>query len=159
VILAAYRIVKRKYREDLLSGAGGMYADGRWTSRGRPVVYTASSISLAILEFTVHYKRRGWAPACVLGHVDIPDELRVETVDIIRLPPDWRNPQPSKELREVGDDWLRRSRAAVLRVPSAIVPEENNLLLNPSHPDFGFITVRSVTDFVFDRRLARTARR
>lgn len=155
--LRVYRISKRKYREQLLSGEGGMYADGRWTSRGRRVVYTAGSISLAILEFTVHYKRRGWVPASVLGRLDIPDDVEVGAISMDRLPDDWRNPkQPPKALREIGDDWLRQGRAAVLKVPSAIVPEEDNFLLNPAHADFRFITTHSVTDFIFDGRMVRS---
>lgn len=152
-----YRIAKRKYRRDLLSGEGGMFADGRWTSRGRRVVYTAGSISLAILEFTVHHKRRGWVPASVLGQIEIPDAVEVGTVALDRLPSDWSNPkQPPQALRDIGDDWLRRGSCPVLKVPSAIVPEESNFLLNPSHPDFPLIAVHSVTEFIFDGRLVRS---
>lgn len=157
--LRVYRIVKRKYAPAILSGTGGLYAHGRWTSRGRPVVYTAGSISLAMLEFTVHYKRRGWVPASMLGRIDIPRSVDVEAVVSAGLPAEWRNArQPPKELRDIGDGWLERGENAVLRVPSAIVPEEHNFLLNPAHSDFGLARVYSVSDFIFDGRLVRTRR-
>lgn len=156
--LHVYRLAKRKYRRDLWNGVGGTFADGRWTARGRPVVYAAGSISLAVLEFTVHYKRRGWIPATVLGRADIPDRVTLATIATERLPAEWRNPEPPVALREIGNDWLTRGEAAILRVPSAIVPEEHNFLLNPAHPDFGLVTTHVATDFSFDRRLARVRR-
>jgi RES domain-containing protein len=158
VTLHVYRIAKRKYRQDLWDGVGGRFADGRWTLRGHPVVYAAGSISLAMLEFAVHYKRRGWIPAAVLGRAQISEHMKIETVTVDQLPADWRNPEPPRKLRKIGDDWLTRGEAAVLRVPSAIVPEEQNFLLNPAHQDFRLVTIHPATDFLFDRRLARVRR-
>lgn len=153
-----YRLAKRKYRGDLWDGAGGMFAHGRWTVRGRPVVYAAGSIALAVLEYTVHYKRRGWIPPTVLGRAEIPDGIAIAAITQEQLPADWRDPEPPETLRELGTDWMVRAEAAVLRVPSALVPEEPNFLLNPAHPNFKLITNSPAVDFVFDRRLARTKR-
>jgi RES domain-containing protein len=112
-----------------------------------------------MLEFAVHYKRRGWIPATVVGRAEIPEHMKIETITVDQLPTDWRNPEPPRTLRETGNDWLTRSEAAVLRVPSAIVPEEQNYLLNPAHEDFQLVTTHPATDFLFDRRLARVRRR
>jgi RES domain-containing protein len=123
------------------------------------VVYTSQSISLAVLEYALNYKRHGWLPASVLGRAVIPDEVNVEPVSVSALPDNWRDPDPPAALREIGDNWLRRAETACLRVPSAIVPEESNYLLNPQHPDFGKLTMGLPEPFNFDRRLARSRRR
>ncbi len=86
MMLTVFRLGKRVYRDQVFSGQGGLYASGRWTPRGRPVVYTSASISLALLEYTVNDRRRGWVPATVLGHAVIPASVRVETISIDELP-------------------------------------------------------------------------
>ena len=136
-----------------------MYASGRWTQRGQPVVYTSASISLAVLEYTVNYRRRGWVPATVLGRVSIPPAVQIETVLPADLPPRWFAADPPQQLQNVGDKWLRRGKTAVLQVPSAIVTEEWNYLLNPLHVDFRKLKLSMAERFNFDRRLARSKRR
>jgi RES domain-containing protein len=152
-----YRLAKKKHRAEAFKGLGGVHADSRWTSRGRPVVYAAGSISLALLEFTVHHRRRDWIPSSVLVKADIPDAASLETVSIKKLPEDWRAAEPPPELRRIGDDWLERGETLLLRVPSAIVPEECNFLINPSHPEFHQVLVRPPTDYIIDGRLIRTS--
>lgn len=157
--VSVYRITKHRYRDQVFTGLGGLYASGRWTPRGRPVVYTSQSISLAVLEYALNYKRHGWLPASVLGRAMIPGELKIESLSISALPEDWRDPDPPPTLREIGENWLRRTEAVCLRVPSAIVPEESNYLLNPRHPDFEKLTLSLPEPFNFDRRLGRSRRR
>ena len=113
-----------------------MYAAGRWTLRGRPIVYTSGSISLAVLEYTLNYRRRGWVPASVLGRAVIPDDVPIDVVTLADLPRNWSAPDPPPKLRDIGQRWLERGPSAVLKVPSAIVVEEWNYLLNPHHADF-----------------------
>jgi RES domain-containing protein len=137
VTIRVFRLGKHAYRAQLFSGQGGLFASGRWTPRGRPVVYASASISLAVLEYTVNYRRRGWVPATVLGRATIPSGVRVHTVSADKLPTNWFMADPPMELQSIGGEWLERSETAVLKVPSAIVVEEWNYLLNPRHPDFG----------------------
>lgn len=151
-----YRLAKNKRRNEAFRGLGGVHASSRWTSRGRPVVFTAESISLALLEFTVHHRRRNWIPSSVMVVADVPEDASMEAVDIDQLPDDWRAEESPAELRGFGDDWLERGDALVLRVPSAIVPEECNFLINPSHPDFHGITIHPPSDYIIDGRLIRT---
>lgn len=153
--IAVYRITKERYRDQVFAGLGGLYAYGRWTPRGRPVVYTSQSISLAVLEYALNYKRHGWLPASVLARAIIPDEVNVESVSASALPENWRDPDPPAALGGIGEYWLRRAQTACLKVPSAIVPEESNYLLNPAHPDFDKLTIGAAEPFNFDRRLAR----
>jgi len=159
VTLTIFRLGKYAHRAELFSGQGGLYASGRWTPRGRPIVYTSATISLAVLEYTVNYRRRGWVPATVLGRVTIPATVRVETVAVDDLPPKWFAADPPPQLRGIGWDWFERGESAVLKAPSAIVIEEWNYLLNPLHADFKSFTCSQPEPFGFDRRLARAKKK
>jgi RES domain-containing protein len=159
VTLTVFRLGKHVYRDQLFSGAGGLYASGRWTPRGRPVVYTSASISLAVLEYTVNYRRRGWVPATVMGRAIIPARVRVETVSIDKLPASWFGASPPLQLQVLGGDWLERGTTAVLKVPSAIVTEEWNYLLNPLHADFRKLRIAVPQPFNFDQRVARSKKK
>jgi RES domain-containing protein len=159
VTVTVYRLAKLKFQDQIFSGLGGLHAHGRWTPRGRPVVYTSASISLAVLEYTVNYRRRGWVPSSVLGRAAIPDNVVIETVRPADLPADWLAATPPAELQDIGEDWLERGATAVLKVPSAVVPEEWNYLLSPQHADFRQIVVPPPEPFAFDGRLARTRKR
>lgn len=154
--LTVFRLGKQAYRDQLFSGQGGLYASGRWTPRGRPVVYTSASISLAVLEYTANYRRRGWVPATVLGRAVIPASVRVDTVSIDKLPANWFAAPSAQQLQTFGSDWLERGETAVLKVPSAIVTEEWNFLINPLHADFRKCRVGRPTPFNFDQRVARS---
>ena len=157
--LTVFRLGKEVYRDQLFSGQGGLYASGRWTPRGRPVVYTSASISLAVLEYTVNYRRRGWVPATVLGRAVIPAAVRTETVSIDKLPVNWFAASPPSQLQTLGGEWLERGETAVLKVPSAIVTEEWNYLLNPLHADFRKIRISAPKPFDFDQRVARSRKK
>lgn len=157
--VTVYRIAKLRYQDQIFSGIGGLYAQGRWTFRGRPVVYTSASISLAVLEYTLNYKLRGWVPASVLGRAVIPDDVAVETLEAADLPRNWFEPNPPSTLQEFGDAWMEGGATAVLKVPSAVVLEEWNYLLNPRHADFEKLTIGKPEPYRFDRRLARTRKR
>jgi RES domain-containing protein len=159
VTLTVFRLGKHAYRDQLFSGQGGLFASGRWTPRGRPVVYTSASISLAVLEYTVNYRRRGWVPATVLGRATIPSGVRVQTVSTKDLPANWYAADPPVDLQKIGGEWLERGETAVLKAPSAIVVEEWNYLLNPLHVDFRKLAFTPPTAFHFDRRLARAKTR
>ncbi len=157
--LTVFRLGKHVYRDQLFSGQGGLYASGRWTPRGRPVVYTSASISLAVLEYTVNYRRRGWVPATVLGRAVIPESVRVESVSLEKLPANWFAASPPRQLQVLGGEWLERGETSVLKVPSAIVTEEWNFLLNPLHPDFRKLRMSTPKRFNFDQRVARSRKR
>jgi RES domain-containing protein len=156
VTLTVFRLGKHAYRDQLFTGQGGLYASGRWTPRGRPVVYTSASISLAVLEYTVNYRRRGWVPATVLGRAVIPASVRVKAISIGDLPANWFAAASPPQLQAIGGEWLERGETAVLKVPSAIVNEEWNYLLNPLHADFRRLRMGVPKPFSFDQRVARS---
>jgi RES domain-containing protein len=154
VILTAWRITKRSHVRNAFNGSGARKYGGRWNSPGTSVVYTAQSQSLAALEILVHLDNPDLLQKYVLIGVAV-DESLVAEVSRSRLPRNWRTDPPRAELRLIGDQWAADATSAVLRVPSALVPDESNFLLNPLHPDFGRLVIGKPISFRFDPRLAR----
>lgn len=149
-----WRIVKARHATGAFSGEGARLYGGRWTSRGRRVVYTSASAALAILEVLVHLEAPALLPAYVLIPVGIPHDL-IQRLDTTALPPDWREYPALARLQEIGDAWLDAAATPALQVPSAIVPAEFNFLLNPAHPEFTRILVGEPRPYTFDPRLLR----
>jgi RES domain-containing protein len=148
--MEAFRITRAPNAE--LSGNGGLYASGRWHSRGRPIVYASLSRALSILEAIVHTDLEDVPANLVLLTLEIDKGAEMEILDPALLPADWIAPlHPG--CMAVGDAWLDSRRTPILRVPSVLVPEESNLLLNPRHPAAAAIRIRSKREFKFDERL------
>jgi RES domain-containing protein len=155
VTISAWRIVKAKYAAAAFSGAGARKTGGRWNSPGWPVVYTAGSQSLAILEMLVHLQAQELLSRYVLFPVTF-DEALVTAVDPGTLPKSWRNSPPPAAVQRIGNDWLASADSAVLRIPSVIVPTEWNYLLNPQHADFPRIVIGVKKPVRFDPRLIKS---
>jgi len=117
------------------------------------MVYTAQSQSLAILEMLVHLDSPEVLKKYLLFGVQV-DEALISPVDPSRLPKNWKADPVPVEVQAVGDAWVRGSESAVLSVPSALVPDESNFLLNPLHPDFPKLKIRKPVAFQFDPRFA-----
>jgi RES domain-containing protein len=150
--MRAYRIAKRKYVHDL-SGAGAGLMGGRWNSPGHSVVYAASSKSLALLEMMVHLSPGIPVNDLVVAEIDIPDHLIVTTLDPAFLPANWDNYKIDDFTRSIGDNWLENKVAIGLKVPSIVVRNEFNILLNPLHPGFKEINIVSVSEIANDTSL------
>ena len=132
------------------SGLGGTVVDGRWHSRGRAVVYSASSESLAKLEMLVHFSP-ALAPKLVLIEASIPDKL---VAQLTGAPPKgWDSVPDPGAGRSVGDTWLQGGSSVALQVPSIHSKSEANVLINPAHPDFRLVVIGAPVPFTFDRRL------
>jgi RES domain-containing protein len=134
-----------------LSGAGGIRAEGRWHSRGKPIVYLADHPANALLEMLVHLDRDLIPTTYRLLRIAVPETLEIPNINDGALRSDWRN-HPAAT-REIGDAWLDRSSSALLQVPSVIVPSAQNFLLNPAHPDAVKIGVIDIIEAPFDPRL------
>lgn len=152
--ITAWRITKRKHVQTAFSGAGAKKYGGRWNSPGTAVVYTAQTQSLAALEMLVHLESTELLHGYVLIGVEIPASL-VQELDRTKLPANWRSEGAASQLRRLGDEWVLAQSSAALCVPSALVPGENNFLLNPSHPDFKGLKIGEPISFSFDDRLMR----
>ena len=148
----AFRLVKRKHAAQSFDGAGARRFGGRWNRPGEAVVYASESLSLAALELLVHLEWGALLRHYVVCRVEFP-ESAVEDLPARRLPAHWRTSPPPTTLQEIGTRWLRARRSAVLRIPSAVIPSENNFLLNPDHPSFSRFTRSAPEPFDFDPRL------
>ena len=138
-----------------LAGDGGLRASGRWHTKGQPIVYCAPNPAAALLEILVHLEIdvEDFPSRYQLLTIEIPDDISMAAVQTDVLPGDWwRDPAAT---RAIGDDWLRQRTTFLLAVPSAIVPETTNYLLNPSHPDNPRIRIASIAAYRFDERLRR----
>jgi RES domain-containing protein len=151
---SARRITKRKHARNAFSGEGAREFGGRWNNPGTAIVYTAQSQSLAALEMLVHLDSSELLENYVLLEVAIEDAL-VAHVDLSRVPKNWRDDPPPVQVRAIGDEWALAGSSAVLRVPSTLVPGENNFLLNPYHPDFTRLRISKPLPFHFDPRLLK----
>lgn len=151
------------YRADDLSGAGAAAVGGRYNSPGTAVVYTSSSVALAVLETVVHFAVRASEQANrYLIEVAVPraihDARQVLTVNQLQRDfPFWEAVPFAEALQAVGDNWVESGVSALLELPSAIVPYRGvpdcNLLINPAHPDAEHIVVVRRERFVYDPRL------
>lgn len=144
-----YRITKAQYADRLVASGGA----ARWNSRGRFVIYTAATRALACLENVVHRSGEGLQETFRVMVIDVPDELFIEAVMPDSLRVDWSAFESYGYCQQRGDDWLQRGESAVLRIPSAIISQEWNYLLNPAHPDFSKIRLIQTEPFVFDSRI------
>jgi RES domain-containing protein len=147
-----WRIVKSRHASTAFDGEGTRLYGGRWNSPGTKMVYTSSTISLAVLEVLVHLQEASLLSSYSLISAGFDDAL-VERLDHSMLPDGWRAYPAPSELQQIGDEWVRSQRSAVLEVPSVIVERESNYLLNPSHPDFSSIVIGEPEPFTFDERL------
>jgi RES domain-containing protein len=152
LIITAWRITKRKYRDSAFTGEGAEETGGRWNSEGTRIVYASSSISLAILEILVHLQDERILSAfeVIPFHVD---SHCVKTLDIKDIPGDWASLPSSLSAKAVGDEWVRSGESLILEVPSAVVPLERNYLINPRHPDFDQLIIDAPLSLPIDERL------
>jgi RES domain-containing protein len=136
-----------------LSGDGGLFAYGRWHSKGRRVIYLSDHPASALVEVLVNLEiDPDDLPASYqLLTVEIADDVTYETIDPTRLSANWRHDRGAT--RAIGDEWLVASRNALLRVPSAVLPVASNWLLNPTHPDVSRMRITDIIRAPFDPRL------
>lgn len=149
-LATAWRITRAAHAD--LSGEGARRYGGRWNSPGRAVVYLSENAALPALEAVVHLDiDRDLLPDdYVLMRVDLTP-LAADGEGWVEAGPDSLPPDP--DCRRIGDDWLIGGRKPVLSVPSVIVPECRNLLLNPTHPLAARIAEPATRRFAFDARL------
>ncbi len=138
--------------DEAMSGIGGLYGPARWHPRGYRIVYLAPSLSLCTLEMKV--QDSGMKPIYAGFQVEIPDAVSRRDLDAARLPSDWRARSAYAACQALGLEWLAGTgEPALLRVPSAVVPLETNVLLNPAHVDARLIRVRPLGLLATDARL------
>jgi RES domain-containing protein len=146
-----WRLCSARFAATALGGHGARLYGGRWNAKGTAMVYCSSSLALAALETLVH------STIIPSNHVairiELPASVHIERWRPSALPRNWRTAPAPVALARRGSVWVRSGRSVALEVPSAIVPHETNVLLNPTHRDFAKLIIHRAERFVFDPRL------
>jgi RES domain-containing protein len=151
--MKVWRIFPERFSESAFTGIGGLYAARRWNHLGTPIVYCATSPALAALELFVNLDPHEMPDDLLMAEATVPDDL-IEPLSLDLLPADWRELN-NLACRDLGSGWAASGRSLGLRVPSAVVDGDWNLLLNPRHSAFGQIQVAAPRPFRFDGRMFR----
>jgi RES domain-containing protein len=151
--MIAWRIVTKRRQNTAFDGEGARRFGGRWNPPGTRMVYTSSNLSLAALEYFVHVSLETKPDDLVSISIEIPDHLKMERITESRLPKNWRTYPAVTQLQIIGQKWLKAAKSVVLAVPSAIIPQELNYLINPEHADFGKCRINKPQAFVIDPRM------
>ena len=150
--MKVYRISKCEYISDLHGTGAAQYA-GRWHSKGTYILYTSATASLALLESVVHISNIAVASYCMIC-LSVPED-KIKTIEEKELPDNWFvNPSPDV-LKQIGDSFIKENKFLAARIPSAIMPEENNFLLNPNHKDFKKVSVVYTRAIPIDKRFLK----
>jgi RES domain-containing protein len=148
-----FRLLRGEHADTAFSGQGAARRGGRWNPAGVPIVYTAQSLSLAALELLVHMEAEDFGEVFVYFDIEIPDSIELLAVDPGDLGPIEREGLDYPALQEVGRQWVESQQSVGLWVPSAVIPSEYNLLLDPEHPEFEALSIAGPQAFSFDTRL------
>jgi RES domain-containing protein len=138
-----YRIAKTPYIHDL-TGMGARLYGGRWNHKGVGIVYTAESRALATVEYLVHVPLSLIPRDLSMATLHIPDWITSKIIAIVNLPANWRDYPAPPVLADLGTEWALSRETLLLRVPSAVVEHEWNILINPLHPDMPHVTIAQV---------------
>ena len=147
--MLVYRIVHKIYIKNLISSG----IKGRWNSAGKKVIYTSESIPLAFLENMIRRQGVGFNHDFKTMIIEIPDKTTIAKIDIPDLKDGWRDFNNYSQCQLLGDKWYNEGKAMILKVPSAVMPEAFNYVINSEHPDYGKIKLVDTTDLVPDERL------
>jgi RES domain-containing protein len=149
--MLVYRIGRTKYANDL-TGEGARLNGGRWNHIGSRVIYTSETRALSLLEYTVNVNIDDIPRALSFTIFDI-DEKDVLQVKLAQLPGDWRESPAPPSTKDFGTSWLASFDSPVLCIPSSVIPDEFNYLLNPQHPDAKKFKIIDASDFGYDVRI------
>lgn len=152
-MIKAWRIVKAKHKGKAFTGDGCQFASGRWHDLMVPMVYCSDSQALSALETFVHLQEDVKQIKYVTFELHIPSVLVLPVESIATLPKRWRKQPPGAGTKKIGSQWANSNASVVLSVPSVIVPDSRNYLLNPLHPKFSKITITPPVSFSFDARI------
>ena len=154
----AWRLTRPEFAAEL-HGVGNTITGARWNSPGRGVVYASFNLSLCVLESFAHLPPllRINLPEMVAVRIELPDEASKLDIDLADLPSDLIGEEAERRCRQLGDGWLLAKEHLTCTLPSVIVPQERNLMINPAHPLMSKVKIISKERFRFDARLATPA--
>lgn len=148
--MIVYRICNSRYSNDI-SGTGAKLFGSRWNSKGISMLYVTEHISLAVLEMLVHNQLKDFSIPLSLLHISVPESFAVKELSLKKLKKTWITDETYT--RFMGDEFIRSGQDLILKVPSAVITEESNFLINPAHPDFKKIRIMDIQIFETDKRL------
>lgn len=151
--MQVWRIVREKWGRSAYDGEWAARTGNRWNSKGVRMVYASPSLALAALEVLVHADPGDLPGPFVAVAAEVPDRVSTKALVSKDLPRKWHDYPAPPALQRMGDAWVRADDSVVLRVPSVVIPREQNVLLNPLHPDFTKVKIESPEPFEFDPRL------
>jgi RES domain-containing protein len=152
--ITGWRLVSERWLGTAFTGEGARLSGGRWNSKGVPVVYLGGSLALAALELLAHLDHK----QALEGHYAVPvtfDRQLTMAVDKNDLPPEFPQAGTILATQRLGDTWVERGESPLLRVPSAVIPQEHNYLFNPAQEEAGRVEIGQARPFTYDRRLVR----
>jgi RES domain-containing protein len=150
--MIVYRLSKLKFAGDL-TGKGAEKSGGRWNSQGTALVYTSESRALCTTEIAVHTPLGNLPFNYQLISIELPDDIQIKELGAGELSAKWNSIPHSHSTQVIGDKFVAEGKFMVLKVPSVVVPGEFNYLLNPKHPEFNKVKIKSIEPFNFDERL------
>ena len=152
--MIVYRVGKTKYANDL-SGEGARLNGGRWNHKLTPCIYTSENRALAILEYTVNVNIDDIPRSLSVTKFEIPDRY-IKSLSISELPIDWKNVPAPASTKDYGTKLLKELTASIFKIPSAIIEDEFNYLLNPLHSESRDFKIIEIKNFVYDVRIKLT---
>ncbi len=147
--MLVYRITHRSFSKDLYASG----AKGRWNGEGKKVIYCAESIPLAFLENMVRRQGVGFNDDFKIMILEIPDHLKITSISMADLKDGWRNFKDFSKCQPLGNKWYDEAQTPILKVPSAVLPDAFNYVINTTHPDYKEIKLIGSTDLVPDERI------
>lgn len=150
--MLVYRISRQRFANDL-NGTGARLNGGRWNSVGLSLLYTSSYRSLAVLEILVHTTNNYVPDNLSLITIEVPDSKLIKGISYEMISDELDKKKVQAQFQTIGDNWIQSQSSLVLKVPSIIIPEEFNYLINPLHKDFHKVKIKETKLFRFDERL------
>lgn len=150
--MQVYRIAKKAFIEDL-SGTGSRLYGGRWNFKGISAVYTSESRALAAVEMLVHVPLSIFPKDLSIATIEIPEKYISKDLKLSELPKNWKEYPAPLELAEIGTRLLSSGNYVAIKVPSAVVLGEYNIIINPASLHFTKVKIKQVDEFFFDKRL------
>jgi RES domain-containing protein len=148
--MIVHRICNSIYSDDL-SGSGAKLFGGRWNSKGIPMLYVSEHISLAVLEMLVNNQFKNFSIPLSLLRISVPDTVEIKEIKLNKLKSKWH--EDISYSKFIGNEFIKSMSDLVLKVPSAVIGEEHNYLINPLHADFKKIKIADTKQFRTDERL------
>ena len=150
-----WRLARPEFAAEL-NGEGNTITGARWNSPGRGVLYASFNLSLCVLESFAHLTATLLTnlPVMAAVRIKVPDEASRLDIQLADLPTDLAGEKSDERCRQLGDGWLQAQQHLVCTVPSIMVPQERNMLINPAHRMMHMVKIVSTTPFRFDPRLA-----